>query len=303
MTSTTSAAVAQATAATFGLLGAPVEIISDNGPQFAGTAYKDMCAKWLVKHTTSSPRYPRSNGQAERMVRTVKSLLKKCHKTNQDVHMAMLHLRATPIDASLPAPAEIMFGRPVRTTLPSNNPYDAMQKHAENHEHLQDRRDKMKNDHDKHAGPSLPPLYVGQKVRVLDTPSKTWFPGEVTMVCKEPRSYEVMTPNGNKLRRNRSHLREMPGLTASKLSANFMQPTCIQFDKTPKRVRFADQPDQPDTGGKYKTSQERMPNLQKATSTRGNKWSQTATNVSPSQSATKTRSGRLSRKPARYTHD
>lgn len=232
-----------------------------------------MCARWLVKHTTctSSLRYPRSNGQAERMVRTVKSLMKKCQKTNQDVHMAMLHLRATPIDAKLPAPAEIMFGRPIRTTLPSNNPYDAMQKHAENHEHLQDRRDKMKNDHDKHAGPSLLPLYIGQKVRVLDTPSKTWFPGEVAKVRKEPWSYEVMTPNGNKLHRNRSHLREMPGLTASKLSAsaNFAQPTRIQFDQTPKRLRFADQPDELDTGGKYKTVQERMPNLQKATSTRG----------------------------------
>ena len=175
MTSTTSASVAQATAATFGLLGVPVEILSDNGPQFAGAAYNDMCAKWSVTHTTASPRYPRSNGQAERMVRTVKSMLKKCRRTGQDAHMALLHLRATPIDANLPAPAEILFGRPVRTTLPSNNPYDKLQAQADNNEHLQTRRDDMKRNHDQQAGPPLPPLYVGQKVRALDTPSKSWI--------------------------------------------------------------------------------------------------------------------------------
>ena len=65
-------------------------------------------------------------------------------------------------------------------------------------------------------------MYVGQEVRILDKVSKTWCPGTITRKCAEPRSYMVQTPNGNELRRNRSHLREM--------SAN----------ATPRRLQFAD---------------------------------------------------------------
>ena len=47
--------VARETAAIFGLFGAPAEIVSDNGPQFVGQAYHDMCSRWSVKQTTLSP--------------------------------------------------------------------------------------------------------------------------------------------------------------------------------------------------------------------------------------------------------
>ena len=124
---TTSAAVARVTADIFGLLGPPAEIVSDNGPQFIGGPYQDMCSRWAIKHTTSSPRYPQSNGLAERMVRTVKALIKKCKQTGQDIGIAMLHLRATPTDPSMLAPAEVMFGRPIRTTLPSRHAASTLQ--------------------------------------------------------------------------------------------------------------------------------------------------------------------------------
>ena len=61
----------------------------------------------------------------------------------------------------------------------------------------------------------LPPLYKGQKVRILDKTSKTWCPGTVLEKCQEPRSYLVETPNGTRVRRNRSHLRDMTVQTRS----------------------------------------------------------------------------------------
>ena len=55
----------------------PQEVVSDNGPSYSSLEYKQFAAKYGFTHTTSSPRYPQSNGEAERAVKTVKSFLKK----------------------------------------------------------------------------------------------------------------------------------------------------------------------------------------------------------------------------------
>ena len=117
--STTASAVVEATKSIFGLLGKPREVVSDNGPQYL-SRYDDFCMAWGIKHTTSSPRYPRSNGFIERQVQYIKPAIKKCLKSGSDIHMALLNIRATPLDTTLPSPAELMFGRRIPTVLPSH---------------------------------------------------------------------------------------------------------------------------------------------------------------------------------------
>ena len=65
---------------------------------------------FIVK--TDSPRYPASNGLAERFVGTVKSLWSK--DPNRD--LALFTYRTTPLSAGY-SPAALMFGRPVRSYL------------------------------------------------------------------------------------------------------------------------------------------------------------------------------------------
>ena len=103
--------------ALFAEQGVPQRVISDNGGHFSSDAFRRFADQWCFDHVTSGPHYPQSNGFIERNVQTVKRTLKKVGPRS-DVQMALLVLRATPIDSHLPSPAELMYGRRVVSNLP-----------------------------------------------------------------------------------------------------------------------------------------------------------------------------------------
>jgi len=59
------------------MYGIPDELISDNGTQYYSLAFKEFSNNYGFVHTTSSPKNPQANGEAERAVQTIESLLKK----------------------------------------------------------------------------------------------------------------------------------------------------------------------------------------------------------------------------------
>ena len=85
----------------------PEEIWSDNGPQFASHLFAEFTKDWNIKHSTSSPRNPRSNGQAESAVKIVKGLLTHAKCSGQDPYLALLAYRSTPVDSYLQSPAKM----------------------------------------------------------------------------------------------------------------------------------------------------------------------------------------------------
>ena len=207
-TPATAEVVAEITAKHCGIMGIPDIIRSDNGPQYVGQAYKNFVNRWGIQHITSSPRYPRSNGFIERQIQTVKSILKKAKQANEDGQLALLRWRTTPIDAKIQSPAEIMFQRRVKDTLPfkaMNN----LPNRDELSQQLNNRQEQQKYYHDSRSR-SMPPLYAGQQVVHRDYQTKAWLPAQIEQKAKEPRSYLISTPSGQHLRRNREHLRDVP---------------------------------------------------------------------------------------------
>ena len=108
LTETTSSDVILHLRSIFARQGIPETVVSDNWPQFAQFANKDGFV-----HCNISPRYPRSNGKAERSVQTVKTVLKK----SVDPYGALLAYRTTPIESDY-SPAELLMGRQLRTSVP-----------------------------------------------------------------------------------------------------------------------------------------------------------------------------------------
>ncbi|CAB3996246.1 Transposon Ty3-I Gag-Pol poly [Paramuricea clavata] len=73
--------------------GIPEIVMSDNGPQFSAATFSKFADEWGFTHLTSNPYYPQSNGEAERAVKTAKSLFAK----SEDPYLALLSYRTTPL--------------------------------------------------------------------------------------------------------------------------------------------------------------------------------------------------------------
>ncbi|GFQ97795.1 uncharacterized protein K02A2.6 [Trichonephila clavata] len=87
----------------FARFGLPRELVSDNGSQFTSYEFQRFMQRNGVKHKTSAPFKPSSNGQAERYVATLKQSLRAMHKYIRSP--AMLFLKRdirTRIDLLLP---------------------------------------------------------------------------------------------------------------------------------------------------------------------------------------------------------
>ena len=202
------------------IFGIPDVIRSDNGPHFIGEAYKHFVEEWNIKHNTSSPRFPKSNGMAERNVRTIKNIIKKTIRTKGDVQLALLRWRTTPISSKIESPATLMFSRKIQDTLPSY-PCKIAKDNEEVKEKLQERYQK--------SIPSvptkpLPPVVPGQQVRILSPPGKTWTKGTVLEKDTNPRSYIVQPEAGMTVRRNRAHLRPVDVPLVPQLATSARKP-------------------------------------------------------------------------------
>ena len=107
----------------FATFGVPVELASDGGPEFTSKLTEDFLQRWGVEHRQSSSYLPSSNGRAELAVKATKRLLTDNINANGDLDTdkmlrALLMKRNTPDPGCKLSPAEVLFGHPLRDTLP-----------------------------------------------------------------------------------------------------------------------------------------------------------------------------------------
>lgn len=202
----TSRMVTRVTEKILTMFGNPEKIISDNGGEFIGEEYQHMLDTRGIVQVTSSPHWPRSHGFIERMNRTAKNLLKK----NENLQDALLEYMTTPKASTGQAPADVIFGRRVRGSLPVKVTNTGSE---DNRVRRIQESEKSKERYDKTAK-RLEELEIGDRIYYQDPARRIWNPGEIIGYGPEPRSYSIEDrQTGRKLRRNRIMIRRKKTIT------------------------------------------------------------------------------------------
>ena len=116
---TTSAETIRCMQHSFSQFGLPISIVSDNGTCFTSQEFKEFAENSGIKHITTAVYKPSTNGLAERMVQTFKRALKKSNSSDiqSTIDRFLFNYRLTPHSTTGVSPAELMFGRRLRSRL------------------------------------------------------------------------------------------------------------------------------------------------------------------------------------------
>ena len=183
----------------FATHGIPETIVSDNGSVFTSKEFQQFVQLNGIKHVTTAPYHPASNGLAERAVQTLKIGLKKVTSGTLEDRLArfLFQYRLTPHTTTGISPAELLMGRKPRSTLDLIKPNIA--------DRVRHNQQEQKAEHDQ--GTVERHFEIGAPVFVKNfTSGPVWLPGKVTNT-KGSCSYEVELLDGRIVCRHGDHIR------------------------------------------------------------------------------------------------
>ena len=197
--SATSSTVIQLSRTLFSQFGLPEVLVTDNGSCFVSEEFETFLLNNGIKHITSAPYHPATNGLAERAVQIVKKGLKKETVGSMEERLAKLLMayRTTPQSTTGMTPAELLQGRRIRTRL------DMLKPSLE--DHVEQKQSQQKSNHDSNRTTAF---MKGERVyaRGFGTGPK-WVPATIDEVSG-PVSYLVRLEDDRVVRRHQDHLKK-----------------------------------------------------------------------------------------------
>ena len=168
MIKTTSSRIKEELFRIFSRFGLPMQVVSDNAPNFVSEEIRQFMTRNGIRHTTIAPYHPSSNGAAERAVSLVKKAIKE-DSSPMGLESFLMAYRNTEHSTTGRSPYSLMMGRSMRTRL------DLLRPRLEENVFL--KQDKMS----RIPGASLRTLEKKEPVLVRSyKPSgEKWIPGDV----------------------------------------------------------------------------------------------------------------------------
>ena len=174
--------------------------MSDNGTCFVSAEFKAFLVNNGIRHITSAPYHPSSNGLAERAVQIVKKGLRKVTQGSIQSRLAkiLFMYRLTPQSTTNVSPSELLLGKRPRSRLDLIKPHTA--------ERVERKQLSQKKQHDLKS--SVRSLQVGDPVFVRNYRSRVkWLPGEIHEKTG-PVSFKVKLVDGRIRRCHQDQIRK-----------------------------------------------------------------------------------------------
>ena len=113
--------VAEGMFTVFSRTGIPLQLLTDQGPQFMSSLVKSMCKQLKIDNIRTTPYHPECNGIIERMHGTLCGMLTKATSLGLDwvrqLPFALFALRLAPSRDTGLSPFQLVYGRQVRSPL------------------------------------------------------------------------------------------------------------------------------------------------------------------------------------------
>ncbi|XP_011861714.1 PREDICTED: uncharacterized protein K02A2.6-like, partial [Vollenhovia emeryi] len=186
--------------------GPPDIVVTDHGTQFTSELFKSFCKDMQTMHILTSVNHPQSNGQAERMVDTVKrAIAKNPSNWKQQLFDFLYSYRYTPCSAAPEgkSPAELFFGRRMNTPFTKWLPTPKSSRPTATTPTVS-KQQAMQKQFSKHHGARPRSLAVGDRVVVLKGKDKR-VQGTIHGVLSKIR-YSVRLDNGKIVDRHINHI-------------------------------------------------------------------------------------------------
>lgn len=201
MSSTSSTKTIEVLRNLFASYGLPLQVVSDNGPQFVSQEFADFLKQNGVKHIRSTPYHPSTNGLAERFIQTFKKAMKASqHDSRMFTHRLvdfLLKYRISTHSTTNRSPCSLFLQRELRTRMGPESENSVMEKQA-----LQ------KKDHDRRS--KLRTLQVGDSVMAKNYREGPQLMPGLVVDRKGPLSYVIQLESGLLWRRHIDQLRLGP---------------------------------------------------------------------------------------------
>eukprot|EP00094_Tigriopus_californicus_P002070 TCALIF_01996-PA protein Name:"Similar to TY3B-I Transposon Ty3-I Gag-Pol polyprotein (Saccharomyces cerevisiae (strain ATCC 204508 / S288c))" AED:0.06 eAED:0.13 QI:0/0/0/0.88/0.12/0.11/9/0/1153 len=197
--STTSSALITAFRSVFLATAVAKNVRPDNAPQFVSGPFSSFLAKWGVTLESSSPLLSRTNGRAKAAVKALKKLVIGAKHDPDAIAAGILAFRNTPRYGGR-SPAELLFGRNIRDTLPTHptasdprwrKPFRKLDEMAES------QQGKLANYYNSRTRP-LKALSVGTPVIIQDHQTRRWTGRGVVLEILPKHDYARTWKNSQK---------------------------------------------------------------------------------------------------------
>jgi len=199
----------------FSMFGVPGVVKSDNGPPFNGSEFDKFSEFMGFKHRKITPLWPRANSFAERFMRTIGKSIRAAHAENrswkQEMFSFLRNYRATPHSTTSKSPAELFFGRTIRTKIPEIPTKKLKDKTLRNRDRANKNKMKKHSDQYRHAVKSNlklrdTVLVKQEKKDKLTTP----FDPKPFVITQQKGSMITAERHDKQITRNSSHFKRVP---------------------------------------------------------------------------------------------